>query len=167
MTASGTRAIELVRRAGITFRVHAYVPRGRHGRDRDARPVYGLEAAEALDVEPARIFKTLVVAVDGRLVLAVVPVAAELDLKRLADAIGGRKAELAEPTAAERATGYVIGGISPLATRRLLPTVVDASASEYPTVFVSAGRRGLQLELAPADLVGLARAVVALVRRDL
>lgn len=167
VTASGTRAIELVRRARITFRVHAYVPRGRLGRHRDARPAYGLEAAEALDVEPARIFKTLVAAVDGRLVLAIIPVAAELDLKRLADATGGRKAELAEPAVAERATGYVIGGISPLATRRPLPTVIDVSASEHSTIYVSAGQRGLQLELAPADLAGLARAVVALVRRDL
>jgi Cys-tRNA(Pro)/Cys-tRNA(Cys) deacylase len=167
VTVSGTRAIELVRRAGMTFRVHAYAPRERHGRDRDARPAYGLEAAQALDVEPARIFKTLVAAVDGRLVLAIVPVESEVDLKRLADAIGGRKAELAEPADAERATGYVVGGISPLATRRPLPAVLDASAGEHSTIFVSAGRRGLQLELAPGDLAGLARAVVALVRRDL
>jgi Cys-tRNA(Pro)/Cys-tRNA(Cys) deacylase len=167
VTVSGTRAIDLVRRAGIDFEIHTYVPQERQGRDREARPAYGREAAEALDVDPARVFKTLVASVDGRLVLAIVPVAAELDLKRLAAAIGGRRAELAEPAAAERATGYVIGGISPLATRRPLPTVVDASAAEHSTVLVSAGQRGVQLELAPADLVRLTRAVMALVSRDL
>jgi Cys-tRNA(Pro)/Cys-tRNA(Cys) deacylase len=167
VTPSGTRAIELVRRAGIDHRVHAYAPPERHGRDRDARPAYGLEAAEALGVAPERTFKTLVATVDDRLVLAIVPVSGELDLKRLADAIGGRKAELAKPAAAERATGYVVGGISPLATRRPLPTVIDLSVSEHSTIFVSAGERGRQLELAPADLTELTRAVVALIRRDL
>jgi len=167
VTPSGTRAIELVRRAGIDHRVHAYTPSERHGRNRTARPAYGIEAAGALGVEPGRIFKTLVAAVDDRLVLAVVPVARELDLKRLAGALGGRKADLAEAAAAERATGYVIGGISPLATRRPLPVVVDTGAGEYPTVFVSAGQRGLQLEIAPADLVRLTRAEMAWITRDL
>ena len=103
-------------------------------------------------------FKTLVASVDERLVLAVVPVDRELDLKRLARRRSGRRATLADPAAAERATGYVVGGISPLGSRRPLPVVVDASAGEHPTVFVSAGRRGLQLELAPADLVRLCSA---------
>lgn len=166
VTAIGTRAIELVRRAGIDHRVHAYAATERHGRDRAARPAYGLEAATALGVAPERVYKTLVATVDGRLVLAIVPVARELDLKRLAGALGGRTAELAEATAAERATGYVIGGISPLATRRTLPAVLDSGSGEHPTVFVSAGRRGLQLELAPADLARLARAEIARVTGD-
>ena len=161
MTATGTRAIQLVRRAGIDHRVHAYTPPERHGRDRDARPAYGLEAAEALGVAPERMFKTLVATVDDRLVLAIVPVAREIDLKRLAEAVGGRRAELAEAVTAERATGYVIGGISPLATRRSLPTVLDSSVGDHATVFVSAGQRGLQLELSPADLARLTRADMA------
>jgi Cys-tRNA(Pro)/Cys-tRNA(Cys) deacylase len=163
---AGTPAIELLRRAGIEHRVHAYSPAERTGRARGERPNYGREAAEALDVDPDRIYKTLVVSVDDRIVLAVVPVAAELDLKRLADAIGGRRAVLAEPSAAERATGYVIGGISPLGSRRSLPVVLDAGAAAQATVFVSAGRRGLQVELAPADLARLARAVQARITRD-
>jgi Cys-tRNA(Pro)/Cys-tRNA(Cys) deacylase len=163
---AGTPAIELVRRAGIQHRVHAYSPPERHGRARDARPNYGLEAAVALGVEPGRIYKTLVATVDDRLVLAVVPVAAELDLKRLAEAVGGRRATLAEPAAAERATGSVVGGISPLAPRRTLPVVLDAGAAVQATIFVSAGRRGLQLELAPADLVRLSGATAAHITRD-
>jgi Cys-tRNA(Pro)/Cys-tRNA(Cys) deacylase len=146
--------------------VHAYSPPERHGRARDARPNYGLEAAVALGVEPGRIYKTLVATVDDRLVLAVVPVAAELDLKRLAVAVGGRRATLAEPAAAERATGSVVGGISPLASRRTLPVVLDAGAAAQATIFVSAGRRGLQLELAPADLVRLSGATAAHITRD-
>jgi Cys-tRNA(Pro)/Cys-tRNA(Cys) deacylase len=112
-------------------------------------------------------FKTLVATVDGRLVLAIVPVSGELDLKRLADALGGRKAELTEPVAAERATGYVIGGISPLATRRPLRVVLDAGAAAHRTILISAGRRGVQIELAPADLASLARADWAQIARDL
>jgi Cys-tRNA(Pro)/Cys-tRNA(Cys) deacylase len=161
VTPTGTRAIELARRTGIDHRVHAYAPAERHGRDRDTRPAYGLEAAEALGVASDRMFKTLVATVDDRLVLAIVPVARELDLKRLAAAIGGRRAKLAEAVAAERATGYVIGGISPLATRRSLKTVLDSSAGNHATVLVSAGQRGLQIELSPADLVRLTGAGVA------
>jgi Cys-tRNA(Pro)/Cys-tRNA(Cys) deacylase len=167
VTATGTRATELVRRAGIDHRVHAYTPGERHGRDRDVRPAYGLEAAAALQIEPERMYKTLVASVDERLVLALVPVAGELDLKRLANAFGGRKAELADAGTAERATGYVIGGISPLATRRPMPVVLDTAANEQTTIFVSAGQRGLQLELAPGDLVRLARAEMARITRDL
>jgi Cys-tRNA(Pro)/Cys-tRNA(Cys) deacylase len=166
VTVTGTRAIEIVRRAGIDHHVHAYELPERHGRDRDARPSYGVEAAEALGVPPDRVYKTLVAVVDEALVLAVVPAATELDLKRLADACAGRRAELADPAVATRATGYVIGGISPLGSRRPLPVVVDADASEHATVFVSAGRRGLQLELAPGDLVRLSGAMRAHIARD-
>jgi Cys-tRNA(Pro)/Cys-tRNA(Cys) deacylase len=166
VTATGTRAIDVVRRAEIDHRVHVYELAERRGRARDARPAYGLEAAEALGVSPDRVYKTLVAIVDERLVLAVVPAATELDLKRLAEACGGRRAEMADPAIAMRATGYVIGGVSPLGSRRALPVVLDAGAGEHRTVFVSAGRRGLQLELAPADLVRLSGATVAHIGRD-
>lgn len=165
MSARGTRAIEVVRRAGIPHTVHEYEPGSASPRNRDARPSYGLDAAAALGIDGRRIFKTLVATVDDRLALAVVPVAAELDLKSFADALGGRKAAMADPAAAERATGYVIGGISPLGGRRALPTVVDASAGDGETIFVSAGRRGLQLELAPSDLVRLTSARLAPIAR--
>jgi Cys-tRNA(Pro)/Cys-tRNA(Cys) deacylase len=165
MSAKGTRATEVVRRAAIPHTLHAYAAEPATGRDRSVRPRFGRDAAEALDVAPERIFKTLVAAVDGRLAVAIVPVAGELDLKRLADALGGHRAEMAEPAAAERATGYVIGGISPLGLRRALPSVLDESATSFPTIFVSAGRRGLQVELAPADLVDLIGARVAAIAR--
>jgi Cys-tRNA(Pro)/Cys-tRNA(Cys) deacylase len=160
MAARGTPAIETLRRAGVEHTVHQYLaglsdPRG-HG-----AKAWGQEAAAALKVPPDRVFKTLVAELDGRLVVAVVPVAQELDLKRLAQALGGRRAVFAPPADAERASGSVVGGISPLAMRRPLPTAVDASALEHPTVFISAGRRGLQLELSAADLVRLTAATVA------
>lgn len=167
MTATSTRAIEIVQRAGIEHRVHAYELAERHGRDRDARPTYGVDAAAALGVAPDRVYKTLVAAVDERLVMAVVPATTDLDLKRLARACDGHRANLADPTDAARATGYVIGGISPLGSRRPLPVVLDARPSEHETIFVSAGRRGLQLELTPSDLARLARATVAHIGRDL
>jgi Cys-tRNA(Pro)/Cys-tRNA(Cys) deacylase len=107
------------------------------------------------------VFKSLVTEVDGGLTVAVVPVTGELDLKALAAAVGGKRAAMADRTLAERTTGYVRGGISPLGQRKRLPTVVDASALEHPTVYVSAGRRGLQLQLAPGDLVALTGAVTA------
>jgi Cys-tRNA(Pro)/Cys-tRNA(Cys) deacylase len=116
--------------------------------------------AAALDVDPARVFKTLVVAVDATLAIAVVPVEREANLKAVAAALGGKRAAMAERAEAERATGYVVGGISPLGVRRPLAMVVDASALHHPSVFVSAGRRGLELELAPADLVTLTAAIV-------
>jgi len=138
-------------RAGIVFALHAY--------DHDPRAAsYGLEAVEKLGVDPARVFKTLVADVDGTLTVAVVPVEAQLDLRSL-----GKRARLADPRAAERATGYVAGGISPLGQRRRLPTVVDASALAHETIHVSAGRRGLELELAPADLLALTGATTAAV----
>lgn len=155
MPAGSTPAIELVRRAGVAHRVHAYASPERHGRERDARPDHGLEAAAALGVAPGRMGKTLIAVVDGRLAAAVVPVDRQLDPKRLAAALGGRACRLADPVAAERAAGSVVGAISPLGLRRPLPLVVDAALLAHPTIFVSAGRRGLQLELAPEDLVRL------------
>jgi Cys-tRNA(Pro)/Cys-tRNA(Cys) deacylase len=149
-----TPATALLGKLGIAHSVHAYPHDPRHGS-------YGLEASEALGVEPERVFKTLVADVDGALTIGVVPVAGQLDLKALAAAAGGKKAAMADVAAAERATGYVAGGISPLGHRRRLAVVVDSSALGYPTIFCSAGRRGLELELAPAGLVRAANAVVA------
>lgn len=134
-------------RAGIEFALHRFSALPHHH--------YGEAAAEALGVPPGRVFKTLVADVDGRPTVAVVPVAGTLDLKALAAARGGKRAAMADPAAAERATGYVVGGISPLGQRKRLPTVVDASASAFPTIYVSAGRRGLEIELSPADLIRL------------
>lgn len=166
MPAHGTPAIDVLRRAGVVFEVVEYEPPESHGRDRDGRPSYGLDAAAAIGVDPARMFKTLIATADVRLVAGLVPVDGELDLKRLAAAVGARKAVLAEPAAAERATGYVVGGISPLGGRRALPTVIDRSVLGHDTVYVSAGRRGLQLVLSPADLVHLTTAIVADIARS-
>lgn len=124
-------------------------------------PSYGEEAAAALGVDPGRVLKTLVAAVDDALAVGVVPVTGSLDLKALAGAVGGKRAAMADPAAAAKASGYVPGGISPLGLRSRLPVVVDASAAGWATVFVSAGRRGLQVELAPADLVRLTGASLA------
>jgi len=119
----------------------------------DAGAAYGLEAAEKLGLDPARVFKTLVASVDGALVVAIIPVAGQLDLRSL-----GKRAAMAGQAEAERATGYVAGGISPLGQRRRLPTILDSSALDHETIHVSAGRRGLELELAPRDLVTLTAA---------
>lgn len=124
-------------------------------------PDYGRAVADALGVPAAQVFKTLVAEVDGQLTVAVVPVTGELDLKALAAAVGGKKATLAAQQAAERATGYVRGGISPLGARKRLVTVVDSTAESLQTMFVSAGRRGLQVALAPADLLRLTGARLA------
>ncbi len=145
-------------RAGISFTVHEYDHDPRHAS-------YGREASEALGVTPDRMFKTLIAEVDGALVTGVVPVEGELDLKALAAASGGKKAVMAQVAAAERATGYVAGGISPVGQRKRLPVVVDSSALRFGTVFCSAGRRGLEIELAPADLVRAAGATVASIGR--
>lgn len=166
MSRSATPAIEHVVRAGVACTVHEYVLAERHGRDRAERPDYGLEAAAALGISAHRMAKTLIAAIDGRLVAAVIPVDRQLDPRALAAAVQGRRGELAQPAAAERATGYVVGGISPLGMRQALPVVVDASVLSLPTVFVSAGRRGLQIELAPADLVRVAAATVASIVRS-
>jgi Cys-tRNA(Pro)/Cys-tRNA(Cys) deacylase len=158
--APSTPALAVLRKAGVAHTVHEYEPS-----DRPGRHAYGYEAAAALGVDPSRILKTLLADVDGRLVVAVVPVAMELDPKSLAAAVGGRRATMAEPAAAERATGYVVGGISPLGQRRALPTVLDRTALAHPTVLVSAGRRGLQVELAPDDLRRLTAATIAPIAR--
>lgn len=150
----GTPATVALDRAKVSYRLHPY----QHDSRADS---YGDEAADALVVDGRRIFKTLIATVDGHLVCAVVPVAGRLNLKALAAAIGGRKAELADPAQAQRATGYVLGGISPIGHRRPVPVVIDSSAQDHPTMYVSAGRRGLQLELAPADLIALAKATLA------
>lgn len=150
----GTPATALLRRAGVAHTMHPY--------EHDPRAAsYGGEAADALGVPAQRVFKTLVATVDGALAVGVVPVAGSLDLKALAAALGGKRATMADPAAAARATGYVPGGISPLGHRSRLPVVVDGSAASWPTVYVSAGRRGLQVELAPADLIRLAAATTA------
>ncbi|GAA1584462.1 MULTISPECIES: Cys-tRNA(Pro) deacylase [Streptomyces] len=156
--AAATPAIAALTAAGAPFTVHAY--------EHDpAHPSYGQEAAEAMGVSPDRVFKTLVADVDGVLTVAVVPVSGSLDLKALAAAVGGKRAAMADPALAERTTGYVLGGISPLGQRRRLRTVVDASADAHPTVCVSAGRRGLEVELAPGTLAGLTQAVLAPIAR--
>lgn len=158
---AGTPATLALIRAGITFTAHPY--------DHDARTSsdlgYGLEAAQALGVDPARVLKTLLVEADGRLAVGVVPVTGQLDLKALARALGASRAVMADPAAAERSTGYVTGGISPVGQKRVLPTVVDASAAEHATVYVSGGRRGLDIALSPADLVAVTGAVLAPIGR--
>ncbi|MCF0097164.1 Cys-tRNA(Pro) deacylase [Micromonospora sp. MH99] len=154
MAGQGTPATALLGRRGIAYRTHPY-------RVSPDAPNYGALVAEALGVAPERVFKSLVTEVDGALTMAVVPVTGELDLKALAAAVGGKRATMADRAVAERATGYVRGGISPLGQRRRLPTVLDESALDLPTIYVSAGRRGLQLELAAADLVALTEARTA------
>ncbi|MEU3914620.1 MULTISPECIES: Cys-tRNA(Pro) deacylase [unclassified Streptomyces] len=155
---AGTPAITSLTASGVEFTTHAY--------EHDpAHPSYGEEAAEALGVSPEQVFKTLVAEVDGALTVAVVPVSGSLDLKALAAAVGGKRAAMADPALAERTTGYVRGGISPLGQRRRLPTVLDASASGHATICVSAGRRGLEVELDPAALATLTGAVLAPIAR--
>jgi Cys-tRNA(Pro)/Cys-tRNA(Cys) deacylase len=154
----GTPATLLLAKEGVPHTLHPYVPD-------EHTASYGEAGAVALGVDPARMLKTLLADLDGRLVCAVVPVAGSLDLKALAAALGGKKAAMAEPAAAERSSGYVVGGISPLGQKTRLRTAVDASALAFETVHVSGGRRGLSVELAPADLVRLTAAVVAEVAR--
>jgi Cys-tRNA(Pro)/Cys-tRNA(Cys) deacylase len=157
----GTPALRAAVRAGVPHQVHTY--------EHDpAAASYGLEAAERLGVDAARVFKTLVCDIDGaKLAIAVVPVAATLDLKAMARAAGGKRAAMAATADAERATGYVVGGISPVGQRRRLPTVVDRSAQGLETMFVSGGRRGLELELAPADLLSLTSGTLAPIAREM
>jgi Cys-tRNA(Pro)/Cys-tRNA(Cys) deacylase len=154
VASKGTPATALLTRAKIAYTPHTYEVDPRAGS-------YGEAAAAALGVEPAQLFKTLVTTVDGQLTVGVVPVSASLDLKALAAAVGGKRAAMAEPAAAERATGYVTGGISPVGQRSRLPIVIDASAEGLATMYVSGGRRGLQIELAPADLVQVTGATLA------
>ncbi|MGM0982792.1 MAG: Cys-tRNA(Pro) deacylase [Pseudomonadota bacterium] len=144
-----TPAVKLLEKAGVVFSLVEY--------EHDPRsPAYGEEAAQALDLSPEEVFKTLLARLDdGRLVMAMVPVSAQLDLKALARAAAGRKATLAEAADAERATGYVVGGISPLGQRKRLPAFLDASAENLSSLHVSGGRRGLEISLAPTDLARL------------
>lgn len=166
-TAASTPALTVLREAGVVHTLHPYE------QDPCAGLPYGHEAARALGVDPARVLKTLVVKIDrggGRggavhLVIALVPVSTSLDLKALAATLGGKQASLAEPAAAERATGYVLGGISPLGQRRPLPTVVDSTAFDHATVLVSGGRRRLDIELRAGDLVAITGARTALIHR--
>jgi Cys-tRNA(Pro)/Cys-tRNA(Cys) deacylase len=153
MAGRDTPATTAARRAGVAHTVHEYA------HDPKASS-YGLEAAEALGLEPERVFKTLVADLDGTLTVCIVPVNGELDLRSL-----GKRARMADTAKAERTTGYVAGGISPLGQRRALPTLVDESALEHETVYVSAGRRGLEIELSPRDLVALTKADVRVLRR--
>jgi Cys-tRNA(Pro)/Cys-tRNA(Cys) deacylase len=157
-TGPSTPATIALERAGITFTRHTYA------HDPGAAS-YGSEAAQALDLPPARVLKTLLVTVPSGLAVGIVPVDGTLDLKALAAALGAKSATMADPVAAERATGYVLGGISPIGQRRALPTVLDESASRHQTVFVSGGRRGFDIELAPTDLVRITGAVTAPIGR--
>lgn len=156
--AGGTPATVALTSAGVRFTEHAYA----HD---PAAASYGVEAAEALGLPPEQVFKTLLTTVDGSLVVAIVPVSGQLDLKAVAAAVGGKRASMADPAVAERATGYVLGGISPIGQRRTHPTVLDDSALAFETVYVSGGRRGLDLGLAPTDLVRVTEAVVAGIAR--
>ncbi|MBD1541518.1 Cys-tRNA(Pro) deacylase [Arthrobacter sp. IA7] len=153
-TSQGTPATAVLAAAGVSFNLHAY------SHD-PAAASYGMEAAEVLGIDPARVFKTLMVEVDGKLAVGVVPVSGSLDLKAIAAALGSKKAAMADPAAAERRTGYVLGGISPLGQRQPSPTVIDETALTLDTILVSGGRRGLDIELDPRELVRLTKAVTA------
>ena len=155
---SGTPATALLRELQITFSTHNYEhePRERS---------FGLEAAAALDLDPEQVFKTLITTIDGTLTVAVVPVNGSVDMKSLASCRGGHRAELAEQGLAERTTGYVAGGISPIGQKRLLPTVIDETVELFDTVYVSGGKRGLDIGLAPQDLIRVTGATVAAIAR--
>ena len=153
MAAKETPAIRALRSAGVAFSVHEYAhdPRAES---------YALEAAAALALDPAVVFKTLVVDLDGRLAVCLIPSGDQLDTRAL-----GKRAALADAQRAERVTGYVTGGISPVGQRRRLPTLIDASALAHPEIYVSAGRRGLEIALAPADLIAVTGAETRSLRR--
>ncbi len=158
MRTNATPATVALTAAGIEFTAHAY--------DHDpANTNFGLEAASALGLDPEQVFKTLLADVDGSLVVGIVPVTGKLDLKALAAAVGGKKAEMADPKLAERRTGYVVGGISPIGQKMQHATVIDETAELFDTVFVSGGRRGLDLELAPRDLASITNATFAAIAR--
>ncbi|MEC5184369.1 Cys-tRNA(Pro)/Cys-tRNA(Cys) deacylase [Cryobacterium sp. MP_3.1] len=157
--AGGTPATVALLHAGIRFTAHHY--------PHDAAVAgYGLEAADKLGLDPDQVFKTLLADVDGALVVAIVPVSGQLDLKALAAAVGAKKAVMADPRLAERKTGYVVGGISPIGQKTRLSTVLDETAELFDTVFVSGGRRGFDIELSPADLISVTAAVIAPIGRD-
>jgi Cys-tRNA(Pro)/Cys-tRNA(Cys) deacylase len=155
-----TPAIRLLKAKEIAFQLHRY--------DHDPKAdSFGEEAAAKLGVAPEQMFKTLIALVDGSaLVMAILPVAGRLNLKKLASACGGKKADLAGPKLAEKTTGYVVGGISPLGGRKALPTVLDESASSFDTIFISAGQRGMQIEIAPAQLQSLTNAAVTSLTKE-
>ena len=155
-----TPAIDLLKKARAEHRVHSYT--------HDPKSAsYGLEAAEKLGLDPARVFKTLLAATEkGELLVAVVPVAGTLDLKALAQVAGAKKADMADPNAAQRATGYLVGGISPLGQKKRLRTFIDETARQHSTVFVSAGRRGLEVELSAELLAQHTQARFAAIGRD-
>ena len=155
---AGTPATAALTAAGIPFTEHSYV------HDPATRD-FGMEAATALGLDPDQVFKTLLADVDGRLVVGIVPVTGKLDLKALATAVGGKKAVMADPAVAERRTGYVVGGISPIGQKTRHETVLDETAELWDVVYVSGGRRGFDLGLAPADLVRATDAVVADIAR--
>ena len=155
---AGTPATVALTTAHIAFSIHEYVHDPRSGS-------YGLEAAAALGLPADQVFKTLITNVDAAPTVAIVPVNCTLDLKLLAAALGGRKAELADPAVAQRLTGYVVGGISPIGQRKLLPTVLDESALLWDMVYVSGGRRGMDIGLAPADLVDITHAITTAISR--
>lgn len=157
-TPGGTPATAALDRLGIAYRIHTYA------HDPSA-PSFGLEAAEALGVEPARVFKTLLVDTDAGLAVGIVPVDAQLDLKAVASVLGRKKATMAAPAVAERSTGYVVGGISPIGQKRALPTLLDAGATAQETILVSGGKRGFDLELAPTDLLTATRGTLAPIAR--
>ncbi|RMX08742.1 Cys-tRNA(Pro) deacylase [Corticibacter populi] len=155
-----TPAINLLKKNGIAHQVHSY----QHDSNASS---YGLEAVEKLGLDPARVFKTLLAQTEhGELLVAVVPVSGTLDLKALAQAAGGKKCDMADPQAAQRATGYLVGGISPLGQKKAHRSFIDASAQAFPTIHVSAGRRGLEIELAPQDLAALCDAAFADIGRS-
>lgn len=156
-----TPAINLLKKYSKTFSIHEYQHDPQSG-------AYGLEAIEALQLEPGRVFKTLLVMLDGnakRLGVAVIPAAEKLNLKAVAKSLGAKKAEMADPSQAERITGYLVGGISPLGQKRLLPTVIHDSALQPDSIFVSGGKRGLEIEIVPTDLVELCLAHTAAICR--
>jgi Cys-tRNA(Pro)/Cys-tRNA(Cys) deacylase len=156
--ALGTPATVALTAAGIAFTPHAY--------EHDAANTnFGLEAAAALQLDPGQVFKTLLADVDGTLTVAIVPVTGKLDLKALAAAVGGKKAEMADPRLAERKTGYVVGGISPIGQKTRHTTVLDETAELYDAIFVSGGRRGFDIELAPADLLAITGGSIAAIAR--
>ncbi|MFK4753376.1 MULTISPECIES: Cys-tRNA(Pro) deacylase [Oceanospirillaceae] len=157
-----TPAINLAKKAGITFTLHEYP----HDPKADS---WGGEAAEALGLPPSQVFKTLLVSLSGHqstLAVAIIPVDKKLSLKAIAKALGAKKADMADPAVAEKTTGYVVGGISPLGQKKLLPTVLDSSAEQQTTINVSGGRRGLEIELAAADLLALTRGKLAAIASE-
>jgi len=154
-----TPAINAAKKKKIAYKVHQYT----HDPSHDS---YGKEAAEKLGIAEERVYKTLVVQLDkGSLTVAVIPVSSMLSMKQIAKAAGAKKAAMADKEQVERSTGYILGGVSPLGQKKRLVTVIDSSANDFPTIFVSAGRRGLDIELNPADLAALTSASFAEIRQ--